>query len=179
MEIRARLDFRKIVIPLYAVCFVVYLIFGLTPTSAGATYYEISGNLEIPAIDGPSEVVRYRPYSDVTTLNIEDHQLKTPRTIVGSYSRSENKTLLIGHSSTVFSKLDQIWVGDIVNYNGYSYLVKDIIVDKKENINMRELLRAAETDTLIIMTCAGNDLEDGDATHRLIITAEIMSSLDE
>ncbi|MBQ6461010.1 sortase [Candidatus Saccharibacteria bacterium] len=170
MEIRARLDFRKIVIPLYAVCFVVYLIFGLTPTSAGATYYEISGNLEIPAID---------LNSDVTTLNIEDHQLKTPRTIVGSYSRSENKTLLIGHSSTVFSKLDQIWVGDIVNYNGYSYLVKDIIVDKKENINMRELLRAAETDTLIIMTCAGNDLEDGDATHRLIITAEIMSSLDE
>ena len=170
MEIRARLDFRKIVIPLYAVCFVVYLIFGLTPTSAGATYYEISGNLEIPAID---------LNSDVTTLNIEDHQLKTPRTIGGSYSRSENKTLLIGHSSTVFSKLDQIWVGDIVNYNGYSYLVKDIIVDKKENINMRELLRAAETDTLIIMTCAGNDLEDGDATHRLIITAEIMSSLDE
>ena len=170
MEIRARLDFRKIVIPLYAVCFVVYLIFGLTPTSAGATYYEISGNLEIPAID---------LNSDVTTLNIEDHKLKTPRTIGGSYSRSENKTLLIGHSSTVFSKLDQIWVGDIVNYNGYSYLVKDIIVDKKENINMRELLRAAETDTLIIMTCAGNDLEDGDATHRLIITAEIMSSLDE
>ncbi|MBR3254274.1 sortase [Candidatus Saccharibacteria bacterium] len=170
MEIRARLDFRKIVILLYAVCFVVYLIFGLTPTSAGATYYEISGNLEIPAID---------LNSDVTTLNIEDHQLKTPRTIVGSYSQSENKTLLIGHSSTVFSKLDQIWVGDIVNYNGYSYLVKDIIIDKKENISMRELLRAAETDTLIIMTCAGNDLEDGDATHRLIITAEIMSSLDE
>ncbi len=170
MEIRARLDFRKIVILLYVVCFVVYLIFGLTPTSAGATYYEISGNLEIPAID---------LNSDVTTLNIEDHQLKTPRTIVGSYSRSENKTLLIGHSSTVFSKLDQIWVGDIVNYNGYNYLVKDIIVDKKENISMRELLRAAETDTLVIMTCAGNDLEDGDATHRLIITAEIMSSLDE
>ncbi len=169
MEIRARLDFRKIVILLYVVCFVAYLIFGLTPTSAGVTHYEISANLEIPAID---------LNTDVTALTLENRRLETPDTVVGSYSRAKNKTLLIGHSSTVFSELDRVWVGDNVMYNGATYIAKDIIVDKKENISMNKLLSSTKNDTLVIMTCTGTYLGNGDSTHRLIITAEITPSLD-
>ena len=165
MEIRSRFDFRRLVILLYVFCFVAYLVFGLTP--AEATHYDIFTNIEIPSIG---------LNSDVTGLNLEDHQLKTPDTIVGSYSRAKNKTLLIGHSGTVFSNLDEVWVGDTIEYNGANYIVKDIVVEKKEDISMRELLSEAETDTLVIMTCAGEYLENNDATHRLLITAEITTS---
>lgn len=165
MEIKSRFDFRSLVILLYVICFAAYLIFGLTP--AGAAHYDVFTNIEIPSIGLNSEV---------TSLSLEDNQLKTPDTIVGSYSRAKNKTLLIGHSGTVFGDLDEVWVGDAIEYNGASYLVKDIVVERKEDISMRELLSEAETDTLVIMTCAGTYLENNDATHRLLITAEIMTS---
>ena len=165
MEIKSRFDFRSLVILLYVICFAAYLIFGLTP--AGAAHYDAFTNIEIPSIGLNSEV---------TNLSLENNQLKTPDTIVGSYSKAKNKTLLIGHSGTVFSNLDEVWVGDAIEYNGASYLVKDIVVERKEDISMRELLSGADTDTLVIMTCAGTYLENNDATHRLLITAEIMTS---
>ena len=36
---------------------------------------------------------------------------------------------------------------------------------------MEEILSPAETNTIIIMTCAGEPLPGQDATHRLIVTA--------
>ena len=36
---------------------------------------------------------------------------------------------------------------------------------------MDEVLAPTEQNTLVIMTCAGEDLGGGDATHRLIVTA--------
>ena len=168
MELKARFDFRRLAVLLFKVCFAVYLIIGLTP--AEATRHEVSAALEIPAIGLNSEV---------TSLSLENHQLNTPDKIVGSYSRAENKTLLIGHSSTVFSDLDKVTVGDIIVYNNSEYLVKDITVERKEDISMKKLLSRADTDTLIIMTCAGTYLENSDATHRLLITAEIITSLNE
>ncbi len=41
---------------------------------------------------------------------------------------------------------------------------------------MTEILSGASVDTIILMTCAGDSLPNQDATHRLIITAEINKS---
>jgi sortase (surface protein transpeptidase) len=37
---------------------------------------------------------------------------------------------------------------------------------------MKELLKAEDTDTLVLMTCAGELMSNNDATHRLIVTAK-------
>ena len=145
---------------LYMLVFGAYVIWGLQPAEAVKSY-EISAELSIPSIDLTS---------DVTALQLEDHELKTPDTIVGSFSRAENKTLLIGHSSTVFQDLNKVKFGDRIVYNG-EYVVNKIEVLEKNDINMSNLLAAAEEDTIVIMTCAGADLGNGDATHRLIVTA--------
>lgn len=155
-----RFDFKRIVTLCYVVAFAVYLILGLQP--AGAVQYEVSGALEIPSIN---------LYSDVTTLELKDHRLNTPDTIVGSYSRYSSKTLLIGHSTTVFKDLNQAKVGEIITYNGKKYLIKDATIIAKPKINMDALLAPETRNTIIIMTCAGEILEGQDATHRLVVTA--------
>ena len=144
----------------YVVFLVCFLAFGLLP--AGAVEYKIAGELSIPEINLTSEVA---------ALDLEEDGLNTPDDIVGSYSRAENKTLLIGHSSTVFHDADEISVGSEIYYNDAKYTVSDIVVSEKNDINMYKLLKKSDVDTLVIMTCAGEDLDNGDATHRLIITA--------
>lgn len=163
MELKKRLNLKTVLIGLYAVVFVAYIIVGLKPAEA-AQSYEISAELSIPSID---------LVSDVTTLHLEDHGLETPDSIVGSFSRAENKTLLIGHSSTVFQNLDKVAVADEITYDDDIYIVKQIEILEKSEIDMSKLLAQADENTLVIMTCAGTDLGNGDATHRLIITAEI------
>lgn len=161
MEIGKRLNPRYIFVGLYFLAFLIYVVVGLQP--AEATNYQISGELVIPKISLDS---------DVATLKMENHELKTPDTIVGSYSSAENKTLLIGHSSTVFTDLEQVEVDDEIVYDDYKYVVNKREVVEKDEVVMPELLEASEKETIIIMTCAGENLENGDATHRLIITAE-------
>ena len=51
------------------------------------------------------------------------------------------------------------------------YHVKSIIVKDKGMISMSEVLKAEDQKTLVLMTCAGDYLNNGDATHRLIVTA--------
>ena len=160
MELRKHLSFKKIFIGVYFLAFAIYLIIGLQP--AEATHYEISAELAIPSINLTT---------DVTTLALEDYKLNTPDTIAGSYTRAENKTLLIGHSTTVFQNLDQVEVGDYVNYNDKTYQVDKIELMEKATIDMDEILATTQKDTIVIMTCAGTLLDGGDATHRLIITA--------
>ena len=155
-----RFDFKRIVTLCYVVAFAAYLILGLQP--AGAVQYEVSGALEIPSINLSS---------DVTTLELKDHKLNTPDTIVGSYSRYTTKTLLIGHSTTVFKDLNQIKVGETITYNGKKYLIKNTAIIAKPKINMDALLAPETQNTIIIMTCAGEILEGQDATHRLVVTA--------
>ena len=160
MELKKHINFRKFAAVLYFLAFFVYLIIGLAP--ADAVQYEIEGSLEMPAIG---------LQSDVTRLKLHNHKLDTPDTIVGSFSWEENKTLLIGHSTTVFENLNLTVVGDVIVYNGKNYWVTDIVVKEKSKIIMEELLEGADKDTLVIMTCAGEIFESGDATHRLIVTA--------
>lgn len=161
MKLKKRLDPKYVFIGLYVLFFIAYIIIGLQPAEA-AESYEISTNLYISSIG---------LFSDVTKLKLKDHQLETPDMIVGSFSRAENKTLLIGHSSTVFRNLDQARIGEEVTYDNIIYNIYSTEIVEKSEVDMHELLKSAEKDTLVIMTCAGTELGNGDATHRLIITA--------
>ena len=161
MELRRSFDIKKCFLCLYFIALLLYIIVGFMP--AGATDYKISANIRIPSINLSS---------DVTELQRDGRKLHTPETIVGSYTEAENKILLIGHSVTVFENLDQLVIGDEIWYDGREYRIEDITVPKKEQINMNKVLKSEETDTLVLMTCAGEDLGAGDATHRLILTAK-------
>ena len=160
MELKKHLDPRQIFVGLYALAFLVYVIFGLQPVEASS--YESAGELLLPSIG---------LVSDVAKLELEGGELKTPDKIVGSYTKSANKTLLIGHSSTVFMELDGVQLDDEIFYGNNVYKVAEAKVLAKSDINMHRLLAKADQKTLVLMTCAGENLGDGDATHRLIVTA--------
>lgn len=154
---------KQLFISVFIVVFAVYFIVGFQPVEA-AIDYPISATLEIPTI-GLS--------SGVTSLRLENNHLNTPETIVGSFQRN-NKTLLIGHSSTIFQNLYQISIDDKISYNGKTYQVDKKLIMKKDFINMTKLLLGKENspETLVLMTCAGRDLGNNDSTHRLIVFAE-------
>ena len=161
MELRKRFDLRKIMMCAYFVSFAIYLLVGLMP--AAATKHDVDTTLEIPSIGLTS---------DVTKMKLNGRDLETPDDIVGSFSNHSNKTLLVGHSTMVFNNLSKASLYDVVNYNDKVYVIKNIQVVQKEDISMNKVLSEARTDTLVIMTCAGKLIGDGDASHRLIITAE-------
>lgn len=154
---------RKIKVVFTAFFFIflpIYLFVGFQPTlPADAANYPV---LEIGSIGLTSPVA---------PLELEDHQLIAPATIAGAYSRNPNKTLIIGHSSTVFKKLSETKIGEEFSYNNESYRIVEIETQKKSDINMSEILAAVNQETIIIMTCAGDPLPDQDATHRLLVTA--------
>ncbi|MBO4813291.1 sortase [Candidatus Saccharibacteria bacterium] len=167
MELRHRIRSRYI----FGIVYFVFLfgfiamnvIFADTSnTLASAEALNADSVLLIPDIDLKADVVQ---------LSLVDGELKTPDYIAGSFQRSENKTLIIGHATTVFSKLNQASLNNIVVYNNGVYRIVSKYVAPKSDINMSKLLKRADRDTLVLMTCAGESLGDKDATHRLIITA--------
>ena len=160
MELKRRWDARVVFTIVYFVCFVAYLLTAFWP--AEAKTYAVSSHLVIPSITLSS---------DVTSLELVEGKLETPDTIVGSFSKAKNKTLLIGHSSTVFTGLKNVKLGDELVYANNKYIIVASEVLLKTDINMDKLLRKAARDTIVIMTCAGEDLGHGDSTHRLILTA--------
>lgn len=163
MELKKHFSPKIIFLGLYVLAFLVYIVFGLQPVDA--INYNITSNLSIPSIGLKS---------DVTKLSLEDNKLDTPNAIVGSYSENKNKTLLVGHSTTVFKDLADIEKGSTINYNDKTYIVTKRKMILKSHISMEKLLKEEKSDTLIIMTCAGELYGNGDATHRLIITAKIL-----
>ena len=162
MELRRRLNPRTIFISLYFVCFAIYLFIGLQP--AEAVNYNISAKLEIPSI---------ALNTDVTNLTLNGNKLDTPDTIVGSFSQSRNKTLLIGHSTTVFQHLKEVDLGDTIKYNEKNYTITKLEFKQKTLIDMSKVLESEDEETIVIMTCAGVLLDNGDATHRFIVTAVV------
>lgn len=160
MELKRRLSPKTIFAGVYVVLLAIYIIVGLQP--ADAAQYEVAAELAIPAIGLET---------DVAELDLVNGELATPDTIAGSYAREENKTLLIGHSTTVFENLDAVRLGDEIVYDGKTYRVVAIDQVRKSEIRMSQVMAGAEKDTIIIMTCAGELLPGGDATHRLMIKA--------
>lgn len=107
----------------------------------------------------------------VAPLQLEDHQLTAPAKIAGAYSQNPHRELIIGHSSTVFRNLEQVTIGTEIIYGEKTYIVTQVETLPKSEISMQSILATSETDTIVIMTCAGDPLPGQDATHRLIITA--------
>ena len=151
----------KVVTALFSLIFLpIYLFLGFQPSlPADAANYPV---LSIPTI---------HLETPVAPVELIERELKAPATIAGAYSSQENKILIIGHSSTVFKKLDQILIGDTFIYDNEQYRIQDTSIRTKSDINMSEVLAASGEKTIVIMTCAGTPLPDQDATHRLIITA--------
>ncbi len=144
----------------WAVALIIYLAVGLQP--AEAINYQIAGQLSIPAAGLTAAV---------TELKLENGELRTPDALVGSYQRHPNKTLLIGHSTGVFAQLKMVQAGEQIVYNGTIYNIYSKEIVAKSEVDMRELLKSEEKETLVLMTCAGELLNGGDATERLIVKA--------
>ncbi len=102
--------------------------------------------------------------------------LTVPDQIAASYSAHSNKTLLFGHSSTIFRDLQNLNPGAEVYFAGKKYQITQREEKKKSDISMQEILREEQTDTIVLMTCSGNAIPgtNGDHTHRLIFTATIV-----
>lgn len=139
----------------------IYLYFGMQPASS--LDYTDYPTLSIPAINLKTPV---------SNIELANHQLEAPATIAGAYLHSPHKIFIIGHSSTVFRDLHQLQIGDLLYYDQRKFLVKNIVTEPKNEVDMSEILSPALSDTIVIMTCAGDSLPNQDATHRLIITAE-------
>lgn len=107
----------------------------------------------------------------VEPLTLNNHQLDVPANIAGSYSQNQHKTLLVGHSSTAFRKLNQLQLGQSLEYKETTYIVTEVTTLPKSEVNMTQILSEKSQDTIILMTCAGENLPNQDATHRLIINA--------
>jgi len=159
-----RIIFTAIYIAVAGYCFAL----GLKP--AGATRHEnISAYIGIPSIG---------LMSSVESLSLQDNRLITPDVVAGSFAReNSSRTFLVGHSTTVFSELKNLVIGDVIVYNGIPYRVDSTEVVEKSTINMNKLVRGdLDADkTLAIMTCAGELYENGDASHRLIVIATEIS----
>ena len=146
----------------FTVALPVYIYLGFQPNiPADAASYP---RLSIAAINLETPVEK---------LALEGRKLNVPDMIAGSYSSEPKKTLIVGHSSTVFEDLDQLEVGQELVYDDQRYSISGIEVLAKDDISMVEILSETAEDTIVLMTCAGESLPNQDATHRLIITAEI------
>lgn len=163
MKLRKSLNFRKLGLILCALVATIYIIYGLTPVEASE--YSIDATLSIPEIN---------LHSDVTKLKLQNHTLNTPDDIVGSFSRADNKTLLIGHATTIFGSLINLDIGAEIMYSNKYYTVTKKELLSKSEINMDDLLTANDSDTLVLMTCAGELYDNGDASHRIIVTAKVL-----
>ena len=153
---------RAIFVSVYAVFLAVYIIVGLQPVSATSTT-QIINTLLIPSIDLKT---------NVTKLALKDKELQIPDDIVGEFHTSKKNHLLLGHSTTIFKNLENLDVGDTIYYGDNRYIVSSEEIKDKDQVNMKELLKNTGAEKITLMTCAGELLENQDATRRLIITAE-------
>lgn len=161
----SRTQIRRGTLAFFALFLPVYVFLGLQPApSAEASHYPTLG---ISSIDLETPV---------EPLQLEGSTLTAPADIAGSFSLYTSPTLIIGHSTTVFVRLEQAALGAEITYDDATYVLVDRQILPKEQINMNQLLARRATDTLILMTCAGQPLGDQDYTHRLILTAEKASA---
>ena len=106
--------------------------------------------------------------------NIErtGNQLIAPDEIAGAYQPTIHKTVIIGHSSTVFKDLKNIDGDDTFTFDKKSYKIKDHKIIEKSVVDMSKVVEETDVNTVILMTCYGEPIGPQDYSHRLIITAE-------
>ncbi|MBQ3305999.1 sortase [Candidatus Saccharibacteria bacterium] len=148
---------------LYLFALAAYLLVGFQPSMSSAAEETAQGRLIINSISLSTPV---------QPVELKDRTLDVPDEIAGSFSEHENKIFLFGHSATVFKNLKNVKFGDIVDYGDHSYKIINIETRKKSEISMLSILKSEEKDTVVLMTCSGENLGNGDFSHRLIITAE-------
>lgn len=167
MELKHRIRSRHVFAIVYFACLFGFLIFNIANSNTSDTHADSQNFNADASIIIPSIGLR----ANVFNMTLEDGELNVPDYDAGSYSRADNKTFITGHRSTVFSDLDETNVGDEIIYEGRLYQIISSVVMRKPDVSMNNILRATTRDTLVLMTCAGESLENKDATHRLIITA--------
>ena len=148
-------------IAIFAILLPIYFFIGFQPVSS----FDVSTFPTLTLSD-----LNLKTYVQPLDLT-ENNELIAPATIAGSYSIHINKTLIIGHSSTVFSSLQDVQLNQVITYGNRDYRITKIDTLLKSDVNMSSILASANTPTIIIMTCAGEMLPNQDATHRLIVTA--------
>ena len=128
------------------------------------TINPIDASLRIPTI-GLS--------ANVTPAILENNSFQTPDRLVASYTNG-NKLFLFAHSTTVFKHLNNLQIGDQITYTKNDIVSKYQITNSEtlstKDILMSEILKQANTPTLILMTCAGQKT-NGQYPERLLFYA--------
>ncbi|MDO5480818.1 MAG: sortase [Candidatus Saccharibacteria bacterium] len=150
----------------YSVFIPSFLYFGLTEVSSSATYATESAaaseSLIIPALNLSAPV---------TVIKKQGAELISPDQIAGVYHSAQNKSFIIGHSSTIFKDLKNLKEDNEIIYNNYNYKITSIKTLAKSEISMPEILKPEDAPTIVLMTCAGTSLGGHDYSHRIIVTA--------
>ena len=108
----------------------------------------------------------------VKDIERSGNQLIAPDEIAGAYQPTIHKTVIIGHSSTVFKDLKNINSDETFTFDKKSYKIKDRKIIEKSVVDMAKVVEETEVNTVILMTCYGEPIGPQDYSHRLIITAE-------
>lgn len=126
--------------------------------------------------DASSEERLYMPsiglIARVKNIERTGNQLIAPDEIAGAYKATNHKTVLIGHSSTIFKDLKNVKYADEFTFDSTKYSVQEIRTIPKNLVDMEDIVSETEKNTLILMTCSGEPLGGQDYSHRLVIKAE-------
>ena len=145
---------------LYFAAIAGFVAYAFMPKSADASSEE---RLFIPSI---SLIAR------VKDIERTGSKLIAPDEIAGAYQPTNHKTVIIGHSSTIFRDLNKIGDEDHFTFDSKEYKITSREVLPKSLISMEEIVSETEVNTVVLMTCAGEPLGGQDYSHRLVIIAE-------
>ena len=173
VEVRTRFPREKIInfaiLAVYFFASAAFTFYGLQPSTSSKDVYAAESATATATLVIPSISL----VAPVTPVALNDTSLEVPEQIAGSYSAHPHKTLLLGHSSTIFKNLKNLTLSAQFTYNNRVYTVTSIENLEKSAISMSDILAPAETDTIVLMTCSGDHISGttNDYTHRLVITA--------
>ena len=156
----------------YSIISVAYFLIAVRPATAAEFTTEIT-KTSTSLASSHFSIPEAHIDSDIIDVKMVGSTLPTPDYLIGRYSAHDNTTLLFAHSVTAFSGLESVKVGMTFSYDNATYVVTDVATYPVADINMRTLLSASDTPTLILMTCAGEETISG-FSHRLIITAHLL-----
>ena len=128
------------------------------------------------AVDASSEERLFIPdiglIARVKDIERQGNQLIAPDTIAGAYKATNHKTVIIGHSSTIFKDLVKLDGDESFTFDNKNYSITSREIVEKRFVNMEEIVSETEKNTIVLMTCYGEPLGGQDYSHRLIIVAE-------